>query len=86
MVVVGQADGNYDIEKGVNAGDESDFWRKGDFLGPGGSFPNTDSIQDGVRRETGLSIEILTNPGFIMSFRVSGIGSGTAVEIRKEDD
>jgi hypothetical protein len=75
MVSIVQADGNYDIEKGVNPGDESDFWRKGDVLGPGGDFPNTDSIQLGQRRQTGLTIEILTDPGFIMSFRVSGIGS-----------
>lgn len=84
MVSVEQADGNYDIEKGVNPGDESDFWRKGDILGPGGSFPNTDSIQYGVRRETGVSIEILTDPGFIMSFRVSGIGANTALEYGSE--
>jgi hypothetical protein len=86
MVSVVQADGRYDIEKGVNPGDESDFWRKGDVLGPGGDFPNTDSIQSGTRRATGLKIEILTDAGFIMSFRVSGIIGSTQKALDYQQD
>lgn len=75
QVAVVQADGNYDLEKGVNFGDEGDFWVKDDVLGPGPNFPNTDSIQSGVQKPTGISITIKADPGFIMTFHVSGIDS-----------
>lgn len=78
-VSVLQADGLYDIEKGLNDGDAGDFWTIGMTLGPGGSFPNTDSIQ-GTRYQTGISITILTNAQMIMSFRVEGLqGYGSPV-------
>lgn len=73
MVSVVQADGLYDIEKGVNLGDAGDFWKKGETLGPGPDFPNTDSIQGGIQTATGLIITVKSNPGFIMSFKVTGI-------------
>jgi len=74
-VAVIPADGRYDLEKHVNAGDEEDFWRDNMTLGSDGNFPNTDAYQGGNRQSTGVSIEILSKPGFIMIFRVSGIGS-----------
>ena len=68
-----QADGNYDIEKGVNVGDETDLWIKDMVLGPGPDvWPNTDSYQ-GDQYQTGLKITIMTDPGFIMIFKVEGI-------------
>lgn len=76
MVSVLQADGLYDIEKGKNLGDAGDFWVKDMVLGPGPTFPNTDSIQSGTQTPTGIKITIRSNPGFIMTFRVEGI-SGT---------
>jgi hypothetical protein len=82
MVSVLQADGLYDIEKGVNLGDEGDFWKNGDVLGPGGNFPNTDSIQGGVQKETGVKITIMSDPGFIMTFQVEGIGSGVNTTLK----
>ena len=76
MVSVVQADGKYDIEKGVNLGDAGDFWVKDMVLGPGPNFPNTDSIQSGTQTPTGIRITIRSDSGFIMTFRVEGI-SGT---------
>ena len=79
MVSVLQADGLYDIEKGVNLGDAGDFWVKDMVLGPGPTFPNTDSIQSGTQKPTGVKITIRSNSGFIMTFRVEGI-TGTLRE------
>jgi M6 family metalloprotease-like protein len=73
MVSVIQADGLYDIEKGNNMGDAGDFWVKDMVLGPGPNFPNTDSIQGGVQKATGIKITIRSNSGFIMTFQVEGI-------------
>lgn len=77
-VAVQQADRLYEVEKGVNAGDEGDFWVKGMKLESGGSFPNTDAYQGGTVRPTGLTIETLSDPGLIMIFKVSGIGNRKA--------
>jgi hypothetical protein len=77
-VSVLQADGLYDIEKGINIGDAGDFWGKDMILGPGPDFPNTDSIQSGTQISTGIKITIRSNPGFIMTFQVEGI-SGTTL-------
>ena len=65
-----QADGNFDIEKGNNGGDEGDFWVRGMELKPGGNHPNTDSYQGGRVQETGVRITILSDSRFIMLFRV----------------
>jgi len=76
MVAVQQADGRYDLEKGVNLGDEDDFWVGGMVLGPnddGKTWPNTDAYQDGVVKKTGIKIEILLDPGYIVTFKVDGI-------------
>jgi M6 family metalloprotease-like protein len=74
-VAVVQADRLFQIEKGENFGDEGDFWIQGMKLGSGGEHPNTDSYWNGIVKPTGVSIEILSNSGFIMMFRVTGIGS-----------
>jgi M6 family metalloprotease-like protein len=77
MVSVLQADGLYDIEKGKNLGDAGDFWVKGMVIGPGPNFPNTDSIQGGIQKPTGIKITIRSNSGFIMTFQVEGITGTT---------
>lgn len=45
------------------------------ILGSGGDQPNTDSYQNGVLTPTGISIEVLSDPGFLMIIRVSGFNS-----------
>jgi immune inhibitor A len=74
-VAVVQADGLFQIEKGENFGKEDDFWIQGNKLESGGEHPNTDSYWEGILKPTGISIEILSNSGFIMMFRVTGFGS-----------
>jgi immune inhibitor A len=73
-VAVLSPDGNYDLEKGNNLGDKTDFWIQGMTLGPSSSeWPNTMAYQGGNLLETGISITILSRPGFIMNFQVSGL-------------
>jgi immune inhibitor A len=73
-VAVLSPDGNYDLEKGNNLGDKTDFWVQGMTLGPSSSeWPNTMAYQGGNLLETGISITILSQPGFIMNFQVSGL-------------
>jgi M6 family metalloprotease-like protein len=80
QVAIEQADGKYDIENGVNGGDETDFWLEGMTFGPGDMngattvWPNTDAY-DGSR--TGVTIKITSPSRFIMTFEVSGLGSST---------
>ena len=73
QVTVLQADGNYDIENGVNPGDEGDFWLKGMTLGPGGNWPNTDAYSFGNVRQTGITINVIADSSFIMVFQVTGL-------------
>lgn len=68
------SDGLYEIEQGINMGDQGDFWVNGQVLGPGPKFPNTDSIQHGIQKATGVTISVLSDSGFIMTFQVQGIG------------
>jgi hypothetical protein len=70
-----QADGNYDIEKGNNLGDIGDFWKKGMVLGPNDTWPNTNSYQGGVVKKTGIKITVMSDSGFIMLFKVEGLGN-----------
>ena len=68
-----QADGNYDIEQGINHGDEGDFWKVGQKLSPGGSFPNSDAIAFGDRKRTGIEIEVVSDSKFVILVKVSGL-------------
>lgn len=72
-----QADGKYDLEQLVNNGDAGDYWVAGMTLAPGGNgnFPNTDSYQNGKIQGTGITITDISEPGTVMTFRVSGLGS-----------
>lgn len=76
-VAVLQADGNYDLEQGVNNGDAGDYWVAGMTLAPGGNgnFPNSDSYQNGNIQKTGITITDISQPGLIMTFRVAGLGA-----------
>jgi M6 family metalloprotease-like protein len=73
------ADGLYDLEQGTNNGDAGDIWQPGNTLGPGtgGVYPNTDSYQNGVIKETGIVITEITALGSSMSFAIYGL-SGPA--------
>jgi hypothetical protein len=77
-VAVQQADGLYEIEKGENQGNAGDFWTQGMVMGPGPNYPNTDAYSGGKVIKTGLSITVLSPSGFIMNFRVQGLGGGKA--------
>lgn len=88
MLSVLQADGLYEIEKGLNSGNKGDFWTFGLSLKPGGNDPNTDSITNG-RVQTGITIEVVTVSQLIMMIRVSGLnapGSTTRSEFRTFTD
>jgi M6 family metalloprotease-like protein len=75
-----QADGKYDLEQRVNNGDAGDYWVSGMTLGPGstGQYPNTDSYQGGNIQSTGITITDFSAAGDTMTFRVEGLGGGTA--------
>ena len=83
LVALLQADGEYDLERGKNNGDGGDLWHsesKLKKLGPSsavgkGPFPNTDSYQGGVVRQTGIEIRDIGESGNIMSFTLVLPGS-----------
>ncbi len=77
-VAVIQADGQFHLEKGTDYGTKTDFFTKGMMLGSGGEQPNTDGYQSGVLTPTGISIEIMSDPGFLVVIRVSGFNSRSA--------
>jgi M6 family metalloprotease-like protein len=79
-----QADGNYNLEKGENRGDEYDVFHSGgkNSLGPSrsagfGPYPNTDAYQDGQVRSTGISIYDIRQSGDRMHFTVEIPGTST---------
>jgi len=78
-----QADGMYDLEKGVNNGDAGDFFRKGwlEKLGPDypqlhldpnkkGPYPNTDSYSFGVKRSNIVIYQVSESKEY-MTLKVS---------------
>jgi len=77
-----QADGKYEIEKGLRDHEPGDFFHGQNVLGPGngesvatddGVYPNTDSYVDGIIRPTGLVIDHFQEMGEAgtWSFRVT---------------
>ena len=85
-VAVIQSDGKYDIELGINNGDEGDFWKAGMTFEPSGVnttkdelfYPNTDSYYNG---RTGLSLYVLNvtsdgdnNDTAYATLHIQGIG------------
>mmetsp|Transcript_19681 Transcript_19681/g.41280 ORF Transcript_19681/g.41280 Transcript_19681/m.41280 type:complete len:1475 (-) Transcript_19681:335-4759(-) len=74
------ADGNYDLERGTNQGDDGDLWHAGSKLtellpngGDKGNFPNTDAYQNGHVRSTGIRISGFSESGIVMTFLVEGL-------------
>jgi len=77
-VAVLQADGRYELEKGLNRGDGTDVWNDQSLsasIGPSltqfGRHPNTDSYQDGVIKQTGVTISDISSSSSKMSFYVT---------------
>lgn len=83
MVSLLQADGRYDLERGINNGDSGDLWHAASTLktlGPSkslneGPFPNTDSYQGRVLKQTGVTISDISIPGYNMTFTLVIPGS-----------
>jgi len=77
-------DGNYDLERGINQGDETDLWSRTTTAGGsnvlmtelrGGSdqYPNTDAYQEGIIIETGIRIYDFSISDTVMTFRIDGL-------------
>ena len=89
-VSVVQADGKYDIEHGRNSADKGDYFVSSDQqLVPGlvedaatskGTYPNTNSYQNGEIKQTGIRIFNFRklDGGNKMSFEVTGLGPAPA--------
>ena len=77
-VAVLQADGEYELERSLNRGDELDLWTPGMALTPDGTgdkaFPNSDSYEGGTIQTTGITIRVLSDGNGIMTFSVEGLG------------
>ena len=78
-VAVLAADRSFDLERGMNEGDDGDFWTAGDELSPGptdstvvyySKYPNTNSYSGLV---TGLRIYDISPSQTVMSFKVEGL-------------
>jgi hypothetical protein len=76
-----QADGNYNLEKGNNRGDETDLFFSPLVTGisssgtsAGLAFPNTNAYQGGNVSYTGISITSISCPSSIMTFDVGLFG------------
>jgi M6 family metalloprotease-like protein len=79
QVALLQADGRYELEKGINNGHIDDFWTQGKELLPGDNktqvFPNSDGYAFEEIVRTGVSIKSLDRSGTMVSFEVTGLGS-----------
>lgn len=79
MVAIAQKDGLYEIEQGINIGDEGDLFIPGDSLGPntdGNTYPNTDSYQGGNIVPSGITITVESMDIAGLTFTVAGMGTG----------
>ena len=87
-----EADGKYDLEMNNGLGDAGDAWQPGMTLGPNGgeitgTFPNTDSYQQGYIEATGITIEVLESEGLNVKFKVTfGERSASFGAPRKEEN
>ena len=67
-----QADGLYDLEKGINNGGVGDlFAGQGVGLFPGGPFPNSDGYSGGFVFQSGVTISDISESSDDMTFRFS---------------
>ncbi|KAG7358663.1 secreted metalloprotease [Nitzschia inconspicua] len=81
-IALEQADGYYELERGIDHGDAGDFFKQDWSLTPYGvyykgsrvaGFPNTNTYQGGKVQQTHLTIQVLSAPnGESMEFLVSG--------------
>ncbi|KAL7527187.1 hypothetical protein ACHAXR_001842, partial [Thalassiosira sp. AJA248-18] len=72
------ADGGYDLEQGINQGDQGDLWHAGSKLkelGPGLDHfsGDTDTYQGGSVKATGIRIFGFSASGNVMSFQIEGL-------------
>jgi M6 family metalloprotease-like protein len=72
-----QADGDYDLERGINRGDAGDVFHAAgvDAIGPSnpdgtGPFPNSDAYQGGIVTRSGVTIFDISPSGAQMQFSV----------------
>ena len=84
-VAVVQADGRFELERGINQGDSFDFFGSGTtnqlYLGPGFNstiFPNTDSYQNGIVMETNITLSTFVQFGQSIHFVFD--------ELKRQDD
>jgi len=77
-------DGNYDLERGINQGDETDLWSRTtsssssnvlmtELKGGSDQYPNTDTYQEGIVIETGIRIYGFSVSDTVMTFRIDGL-------------
>jgi hypothetical protein len=74
-VAMAQADGNFQLEKGINRGDSGDVHHGGgvDAMVPGpDGHPNTDAYQSGRITVTGHTISNISSSGPVMTFCLNG--------------
>lgn len=71
-IAVVQADGRYELEKGYNRGDTTDFYKNNTRIRSSvRSQPNSAAYQGGILKSTGIEIRINSNPtGDTMTFQV----------------
>jgi M6 family metalloprotease-like protein len=78
-VALAQADGNFQLEQGLNRGDAGDVHHAlgVDAIGPGpGGHPNTDGYQKGRIVQTGHTLSNIGLSGPVMTFCFNGCGDG----------
>jgi len=78
-VALAQADGNFQMEKGLNRGDAGDVHHAGgvDAMAPGpGGYPNTDAYQGGHVIVTGHTVSNVSASAAVMTFCLNGCGDG----------
>jgi M6 family metalloprotease-like protein len=76
-VALAQADGDFDLEQGLNRGDAGDLHHAGgvDAMSPGpDGHPNTDAYQDGRIVVTGHTLSNISAAGPEMTFCLNGCG------------
>ena len=87
QIALEQADRKYDLETGVNNGDDGDFWRDDNEYGPGPFesnpsntivFPNSNTYKNGFVQRTGIRIFGISASNGTMTFSVDGLGEANS--------
>ena len=86
-------DGNYDLERGINQGDDTDLWSSSSYStsatnvlmtelkGGSDQYPNTDTYQEGIVIETGIRIYDFSVSDAVMTFRIDGLPEEVEEEV-----